>query len=120
MNVKIDRYATFIRQPFRKMKENELKYHILTINDFVSDMELEKNSEYKKAFDDYVDALTDSIANLQVPADLTGDLSSQKSKDSQLNSSKQNVVSQVAAMNAATAQMVIMQVSLFQVKEFIN
>ena len=33
MNVKIDRYATFIRQPFRKMKENELKYHILTIND---------------------------------------------------------------------------------------
>ena len=58
-------------------------------------------------------ALTDSIANLQVPADLTGDLSSQKWKDSQLNSSKQNVVSQVAAMNAATAQMVIMQISLF-------
>ena len=59
-------------------------------------------------------ALTDSIANLQVPADLTGDLSSQKWKDSQLNSSKQNVVSQVAAMNAATAQMVIMQMSLFR------
>ena len=30
---------------------------------FVSDMELEKNSEYKKAFDDYVDDLTDSIVN---------------------------------------------------------
>jgi len=39
MNVKIDRYATFIRQPFRKMKENELKYHILTIiwNDRLQD-----------------------------------------------------------------------------------
>ena len=30
---------------------------------FVSDMELEKNSEYKKAFDDYVDELVDSIVN---------------------------------------------------------
>ena len=30
---------------------------------FLSDMELENNSEYKKAFDDYVDALVDSIVN---------------------------------------------------------
>jgi hypothetical protein len=30
---------------------------------FLSDMELENNSEYKKAFDDYVDALVDSIVD---------------------------------------------------------
>ena len=69
-------------------------------------------------------ALTDSIANLQVPADLTGDLSSQKWKDSQLNSSKQNVVSQVAAMNAATAQMVIyiflQEIKYYLLKNVVN
>jgi len=30
---------------------------------FESDMELEKNSEYKKAFDDYIDALIESVVN---------------------------------------------------------
>ena len=51
-------------------------------------------------------ALVDSIGNIQTPAEISGDLSSEKWKDSQLNSTKQNVVSQVSAMNAATAQMV--------------
>ena len=51
-------------------------------------------------------AASDSIANLRNTAELTGDLSSQKWKDSQLDTSKQNIVSQVSAMNAATAQMV--------------
>ena len=41
----------------------ELGYAKIIDKYFVSDMELEKNSEYKKAFDDYVDALTDSIVN---------------------------------------------------------
>jgi len=41
----------------------ELAYAKLIDKYFVSDMELEKNSEYKKAFDDYVDALIDSIVN---------------------------------------------------------
>ena len=41
----------------------ELAYAKLIDKYFVSDMELEKNSEYKKAFDDYVDALVDSIVN---------------------------------------------------------
>ena len=41
----------------------ELGYSKLIDKYFVSDMELEKNSEYKKAFDDYVDALIDSIVN---------------------------------------------------------
>ncbi len=41
----------------------ELGYAKLIDKYFVSDMELEKNSEYKKAFDDYVDAIVESIAN---------------------------------------------------------
>jgi hypothetical protein len=41
----------------------ELAYAKLIDKYFVSDMELEKNSEYKKAFDDFVDALVDSIVN---------------------------------------------------------
>jgi hypothetical protein len=53
-------------------------------------------------------AISDSIANVQTPAELSGDLSSDKWKDSQMNSSKQNIVSNVSAMNAATAQMVIL------------
>ena len=52
-------------------------------------------------------AIADSIANVQTPAEISGDLSSDKWKDSQLNSSKQNVLSNVSAMNAATAQLVI-------------
>ena len=51
-------------------------------------------------------ALVDSIGNIQEPAEISGDLSSDKWKNSQLNSSKQNVNSQISAMNAATAQMV--------------
>tara|TARA_X000000368_G_scaffold161681_1_gene127418 strand:- start:11926 stop:13635 length:1710 start_codon:yes stop_codon:yes gene_type:complete len=41
----------------------ELGYGKLIEKYFESDMELEKNSEYKKAFDDYVDAMIDSIVN---------------------------------------------------------
>ena len=41
----------------------ELAYAKLIGKYFVSDMELQKNSEYKKAFDYYVDALIDSIVN---------------------------------------------------------
>ncbi len=41
----------------------ELGYAKIIDKYFVSDMELEKNSEYKKAFDDYVDALVESIEN---------------------------------------------------------
>jgi len=41
----------------------ELGYANLIDKYFVSDMELEKNSEYKKAFDDYIDALVESIEN---------------------------------------------------------
>ena len=52
-------------------------------------------------------AIADSTHNLHTPAQLNGDINNEKWKDSQLNSSKQNVVSQVSAMNAATAQMVI-------------
>ena len=52
-------------------------------------------------------AISDSISNVQTPAELSGDLSSEKWKDSQMNSSKQNILSNVSAMNAATAQMVI-------------
>ena len=51
-------------------------------------------------------AIVDSIGNIHDPAEINGDLSSDKWKNSQLNSSKQNVQSQVSAMNAATAQMV--------------
>ena len=51
-------------------------------------------------------ALIDSIATVGEVAEINGDLSSDKWKSSQLNSSKQNVVSQVSAMNAATAQLV--------------
>ena len=51
-------------------------------------------------------ALIDSIATVGETAEINGDLSSDKWKNSQLNSSKQNVVSQVSAMNAATAQLV--------------
>ena len=51
-------------------------------------------------------ALIDSIATVGETAEINGDLSSDKWKSSQLNSSKQNVVSQVSAMNAATAQLV--------------
>ena len=42
---------------------SETGYGKLIEKYFESDMELEKNSEYKKAFDDYVDALIDSIVN---------------------------------------------------------
>ena len=51
-------------------------------------------------------AIVDSVGNIHDPAEINGDLSSDKWKNSQLNSSKQNVQSQVSAMNAATAQMV--------------
>ena len=51
-------------------------------------------------------ALIDSIATVGEVAEINGDLSSEQWKNSQLNSSKQNVASQVSAMNAATAQLV--------------
>ena len=51
-------------------------------------------------------ALIDSIATVGEVAEINGDLSSDKWKNSQLNSSKENVASQVSAMNAATAQLV--------------
>ena len=47
----------------RYEKASELGYANVIDKYFVSDMELEKNSEYKKAFDDYVDALAESIDN---------------------------------------------------------
>ena len=55
-------------------------------------------------------AISDANNGLKQPTDLSslgGDHSSQRWMDSQKHSQKENVVSQVSAMNAATAQMVL-------------
>ena len=53
-------------------------------------------------------SLSSAMDDLPKRANLSslGDVTSQKWKDTQYNSNKENVVSQVSAMNAATAQVV--------------